>query len=65
MDSMLRIFGEYGTGVGLYRSVEFHGPVVHEMSMTSHFSIAYMGDEIGVKFAIFHCDDKTLTYLDH
>ena len=63
MDIMLRILGEYGSTVGLYRSVEFHGPVVHEMSMASRFSIANMGAEIGAKFAIFPCDDKTLAYL--
>mgnify|MGYP000423852994 CR=1 FL=1 len=64
MDIMLNILGEYGTRVGLYRSIEFHGPVVHEMSMASRFSIANMGAEIGAKFAIFPCDDKTLAYLD-
>jgi 3-isopropylmalate/(R)-2-methylmalate dehydratase large subunit len=65
MDIMLRILGEYGTGVGLYRSVEFHGPVVDEMSIASRFSIANMAAEMGAKFAIFPCDDKTLTYLEH
>jgi len=64
MDIMLRILGEYGSTVGLYRSVEFHGPAVHEMSMASRFSIANLGAEIGAKFAIFPCDEKTLAFLD-
>lgn len=63
-DIILRIAGEYGTDVGLYSSVEFEGPVVHQMSMASRFSIANMGVEIGAKFAIFPCDDKTLAYLE-
>jgi len=63
-DVILRIAGEYGTEVGLYRSVEFEGPVVHQMSVASRFSIANMGVEIGAKFAIFPCDDKTLEYLE-
>jgi len=63
-DIILRILGEYGSDVGLYRSVEFHGPVVHQMSMDSRFTIANMGVEIGAKFAIFPCDNKTLEYLE-
>lgn len=62
-DVILRILGEYGAEVGLYKSVEFHGPVVDQMSMASRFTIANMGVEIGAKFAIFPCDDKTLDYL--
>jgi 3-isopropylmalate/(R)-2-methylmalate dehydratase large subunit len=62
-DIMLRILGEYGTEVGLYKSVEFHGSAVDQMSMASRFTIANMGVEIGAKFAIFPCDDKTLEYL--
>lgn len=62
-DIILRILGEYGTEVGLYKSVEFQGPVVDQMSIASRFTIANMGVEIGAKFAIFPCDDKTLEYL--
>lgn len=63
-DIILRIAAEHGTEVGLYKSVEFEGPVAHEMSMDSRFPIANMGVEIGAKFAIFPCDDKTLKYLE-
>jgi 3-isopropylmalate/(R)-2-methylmalate dehydratase large subunit len=63
-DVILRILGEYGTEIGLYKSVEFAGPVVDQMSMASRFTIANMGVEIGAKFAIFPCDGKTLEYLD-
>jgi 3-isopropylmalate/(R)-2-methylmalate dehydratase large subunit len=63
-DIILRILGEYGSDVGIYRSVEFEGPAVREMSMGSRFTIANMGVEIGAKFAIFPCDDKTLEYLE-
>jgi 3-isopropylmalate/(R)-2-methylmalate dehydratase large subunit len=63
-DVILRIAREYGTDVGIYRSVEFEGPAVHQMSMDSRFTIANMGVEIGAKFAIFPCDDKTLAYLE-
>jgi len=63
-DVILRIAGEYGTDVALYKAAEFHGPAVPDLSMASRFSMANMGVEIGAKFAIFPCDDKTLEYLD-
>ena len=63
-DVILRIAGEHGTDVGLYKSVEFDGPGLGSVSMPGRFSIANMGVEIGGKFAIFPCDDLTLEYLD-
>ncbi|MFH1757452.1 MAG: 3-isopropylmalate dehydratase large subunit [Pseudomonadota bacterium] len=63
-DIILWIAAQYGTEVGLYKSMEFAGPVVHEMSVDSRFTIANMGVEVGAKFAIFPCDDKTLKYLE-
>ena len=63
-DIILHIAGQYGTDVGIYRSIEFEGPVVHQMSMASRFTIANMGVEIGAKFAIFPCDNKTLESLE-
>jgi 3-isopropylmalate/(R)-2-methylmalate dehydratase large subunit len=63
-DVALRIGAEYGTDVGLYKSLEFAGDGVHAMTMASRFSIANMGAELGAKFAMFPCDDKTLEALD-
>ena len=63
-DVFLKIAGEYGTDVALYKAVEFEGPAVNDLSMPSRFTMSNMGVEIGAKFAIFPCDDKTLEYLD-
>ena len=63
-DIFLKIAGEYGTDVALYKAAEFSGPAVDELSMPSRFTMANMGVEIGAKFAIFPCDDKTLEYLE-
>lgn len=63
-DIILYIAAKYGTDIGLYKSVEFVGPVVSEMSMDSRFTIANMGVEIGAKFAIFPCDEKALKFLE-
>ena len=62
-DVILYILGKYGNEAARYKSVEFHGPAVSQMSMDSRFTIANMGVEIGAKFAIFPCDDKTMEYL--
>ena len=63
-DVFLRLVGQYGTDVALYKSVEYTGPAVHDLSMAGRFSMANMGVELGAKFAIFPCDDKTLEYLE-
>lgn len=63
-DVILRIAAEWGTDVGLYRSLEFAGPGLREVSMPGRFSIANMAAELGAKFAVFPCDDATLEYLD-
>ena len=63
-DVILRIAGEYGMDVAIYKSAEFSGPAVHQMSMASRFTVSNMGVEIGAKFAIFPCDDKTMEYLE-
>lgn len=63
-DVILRIAGEYGTDAAIYKAVEFTGPTVQDMSMASRFSMANMSIELGAKFGIFPCDEKTLAYLD-
>lgn len=63
-DVMLKIAGDYGTDVGVYRSVEFLGPVAAQMSLGSRFTMANMGVEIGAKCAIFEADDKTYEFLE-
>ncbi len=62
-DVILKIAADYGTDVGLYKSVEFLGAVAKEMSLASRWTIANMGVEIGAKFAIFEADEKTFEFL--
>ena len=63
-DIVLRLLREYGTEIGIYKSLEFHGTAVSQMSMASRFTIANMGVEFGAKFAIFPCDEKTMAYFE-
>lgn len=62
-DVVLKIAGDYGTDIALYKSVEFVGPAVEKMSLAGRWAIANMGVEIGAKFAIFETDEKTLDFL--
>jgi homoaconitate hydratase family protein len=62
-DLILKIAGDYGTDIGLYKSVEFVGAAVEKMSLSARWTIANMGIEIGAKFAMFEADEKTFEYL--
>ena len=63
-DVMLKITGEFGTDCAVYKSVEFMGPVVSQLSLGSRFTMSNMGVEIGAKCAIFEADDVTMAWLD-
>lgn len=62
-DVILKIAGDQGTDFALYKSIEFVGPVVQEMSLSSRWTIANMGVEVGAKFAMFEADQKTFDFL--
>jgi 3-isopropylmalate/(R)-2-methylmalate dehydratase large subunit len=62
-DLILFIAGKYGTDVALYKSAEFVGPTIGEMSIDSRLTISNMGVEIGAKFLLFEADGKTEEYL--
>ena len=62
-DVILHIIGMIGVDGALYRSMEFTGPGVSELSMDDRFTIANMAIEAGGKNGIFPVDDKTVEYL--
>ena len=62
-DVILHIIGMIGVDGALYKSMEFVGEGVSELSMDSRFSIANMAIEAGAKNGIFQVDDKTLEYV--
>jgi 3-isopropylmalate/(R)-2-methylmalate dehydratase large subunit len=63
-DLILYIAGKYGTDVALYKSAEFVGSTVENMSIASRLTISNMGIEVGAKFLIFEEDGKTREYLE-
>ena len=62
-DVMLHLIGLIGVDGALYKSLEFTGPSICELSMDDRFTIANMAIEAGAKNGIFPVDEKTLAYL--
>ena len=62
-DVILKIASELGTDYGLYKAIEYVGPVASQMTLAQRWTITNMGVEVGAKFAIFEADDKTDEFL--
>jgi 3-isopropylmalate/(R)-2-methylmalate dehydratase large subunit len=63
-DVILHIIGMIGVDGALYKSMEFTGPGISELSMDDRFTIANMAIEAGGKNGIFPVDEKTLEYIN-
>lgn len=62
-DVILHIIGMIGVDGALYKSMEFTGEGVKELSMDARFTMANMAIEAGAKNGIFPVDEKTLEYV--
>ncbi|MCQ2442028.1 MAG: 3-isopropylmalate dehydratase large subunit [Oscillospiraceae bacterium] len=62
-DVMLHLIGKIGVDGALYKSLEFTGPSIKELTMDDRFTIANMAIEAGAKNGIFPVDELTLDYL--
>lgn len=62
-DVILHLIGLIGVDGALYKSLEFTGDGVAELSMDDRFTIANMAIEAGAKNGIFPVDEKTLAYV--
>ncbi len=63
-DVILYIIGKIGVDGALYKSMEFTGEGVSELSVDDRLCIANMAIEAGAKNGIFEIDDKTLEYVN-
>ncbi len=62
-DIILHIIGMIGVDGALYKSMEFIGPGLSNLSMDDRFTMANMAIEAGAKNGIFPVDDKTRKYM--
>lgn len=62
-DLILHIIGMIGVDGALYKSMEFVGEGVKEISMDGRFTIANMAIEAGAKNGIFPVDEKAIEYI--
>ena len=63
-DVILHIIGKIGVDGALYKSMEFTGEGVAQLSMDDRFTIANMAIEAGGKNGIFPVDEKTIAYME-
>ena len=62
-DVILHLIGKIGVDGALYKSLEFTGEGVKNLSMDDRFTIANMAIEAGAKNGIFPVDEKTEKYM--
>ncbi len=62
-DVILHIIGQIGVDGALYKSMEFTGPGLKNLSMDDRLCIANMAIEAGAKNGIFEVDEVTMAYI--
>ncbi len=62
-DLILHTIGDIGVDGALYRSMEFTGSTIQELSVEGRLTMANMAIEAGGKNGIFAADDKAVEYV--
>ena len=62
-DVIIYLIGKFGVSFAQYKSVEYCGDAVSDMSVSERMTLANMTAEMGAKFAFVDCDQKTHEYL--
>lgn len=64
-DVILHIIGMIGVGGALYKSMEFTGEGLRNLTVSDRLCMANMAIEAGAKNGIFEVDDKTIEFVRH
>ncbi len=64
-DVILHLIGMIGVDGALYKSLEFTGDGIADLSMDDRFTISNMAIECGAKNGIFPVDDRTIEYVNN
>ncbi len=62
-DLILYTIRQISVSGALYKSMEFHGDTIEDLSLEGRLTMANMAIEAGGKNGIFHVDDKVLEYI--
>lgn len=62
-DIFLYIAGKYGSDVAMYKSIEWTGSAVEDMSIDGRRTLSCQSIELGAKCGIFEADEKTINFL--
>lgn len=63
-DLILHVAGEYGTGVGQYKSIEWAGEAIEGLELDDRIMLSNMTIELGGKFGFTPVDEKVTDYVD-
>jgi 3-isopropylmalate/(R)-2-methylmalate dehydratase large subunit len=63
-DLVLALAGRIGADGATYQALEFHGPVIDELSVDARMTISNMAIEVGAKAGLMQADAKTLAWYE-
>jgi 3-isopropylmalate/(R)-2-methylmalate dehydratase large subunit len=63
-DLILYLAGQIGADGATYQALEFHGPVIENLSVDARMTISNMAIEVGAKAGLMEADDKTAQWFE-
>jgi len=63
-DLILYLAGQIGADGATYEAIEFHGPVIDDLSVEARMTISNMAIEVGAKAGLMNADEKTLAWFE-